>query len=257
MQWELDVPLPAVPPTHIEENYRSLYALDAGDTPGNDLALRLHPNGLCVVALAPSHAALAASHGSGGSGGEQQAAPDHPAAAQQHGVQPPAAEAAPAAGAAAAPAPGGAGGQQGAGAAGGERQQAAARAADSSAAAQLALAPKLLQAEFRKGRGPLLQADTVLGRQALWMDALWGVQAPLLSSGGPRPATWQQGPLCACFMPRLGWQGMPGTPAAPLVASPAACTGLSDGRACRQRSLFPAALITLASPSAPFASRAG
>ncbi|KAL4425275.1 hypothetical protein ABPG75_009291 [Micractinium tetrahymenae] len=48
-EWELDVALPAVPPTHIEENYRSLYALDADGTPGNDLALHLHPNGLCVA----------------------------------------------------------------------------------------------------------------------------------------------------------------------------------------------------------------
>lgn len=159
--WELDVPLPAVPPTHVDENYRSLYAIDADGTPGNDLALRLHPNGLCVVTLAPSHAALAAAcdapSGSDEGQAEQQAA--QPAAAAEEERQSTAA---------------GSGAEQ-------QQQQphkqeTGVRACGSGPAARLALAPKLLQAEFRKGRGPLLQADTVLGRQAPSTEPLEALQ---------------------------------------------------------------------------------
>lgn len=173
VQWELDVPLPAVPPTHIEENYRSLYAVGAGGTHGNDLALRLHPNGLCVITLAPSHAALAASRGGGAISGEQQAAAK--ATGQQAGDQQP--EAQQAAAATAAEAGVSAEGQQ-SGAAGttAEQQQhqqqqqpQQQRSGPKAAAARLELAPKLLQAQFRRGRGPLLQAETVLGRQAPWL----------------------------------------------------------------------------------------
>ncbi|KAL4435644.1 hypothetical protein ABPG77_002607 [Micractinium sp. CCAP 211/92] len=175
VEWELDVPLPAVPPTHIEENYRSLYAVGAGGTPGNDLALRLHPNGLCVITLAPSHAGLAASRGGGAISGEQQAAAE--ATGQQAGDQQP--EAQQAAAAAAKAGVSAEGQQSGAARTTAEQQQQQQqqqpqqqRSGPKAAAARLELAPKLLQAQFRRGRGPLLQAETVLGRQAPWLGFL-------------------------------------------------------------------------------------
>lgn len=46
--WQLDAQaLPAVPRTYVQQSFTSHYAVDADGTPGNDLALRLHPNGLC------------------------------------------------------------------------------------------------------------------------------------------------------------------------------------------------------------------
>lgn len=92
-----------------------------------------------VVALAPSHAAL-------GSGCQQAAAAPAatPADQDQHAAA-----------------------SDGAGETGANQQMAAAAAAGSDAqatAARLDFSPKLLQAEFRKGRGPLLHADSILGR---------------------------------------------------------------------------------------------
>ena len=55
MEWQLDLELPPQPRTHVQQSFRSLYLLDGA---GGDLTLHLHPNGLCLVALAPSHAAL-------------------------------------------------------------------------------------------------------------------------------------------------------------------------------------------------------
>ncbi|EFN56950.1 hypothetical protein CHLNCDRAFT_143503 [Chlorella variabilis] len=67
VEWSLDVAaLPERPPTHIQESYSSLFLLDDG---GNDTSFRLHPNGLCLVGLAPGHAAHC--EHAGGSGGDQ------------------------------------------------------------------------------------------------------------------------------------------------------------------------------------------
>lgn len=52
-------PLPDVPETHIQLNYTRLYAPDVGELAGNDQYLYIHGNGLCVVGLAPGHAAFA------------------------------------------------------------------------------------------------------------------------------------------------------------------------------------------------------
>ena len=117
VEWQLDVELPPLPPTHLEASFSSL-SIDG------DLLLRLHPNGLCLVALAPTHPALRAP-GDAGGGGEAAAAA--------------AAEAEPR------------GGQEA------TVQQAA-------SGSRLELNQKLLDADFRKGRGPLLQPDTILGR---------------------------------------------------------------------------------------------
>lgn len=177
--WQLDATaLPAVPRTYVQQNFTSCYAVDTEGIPRNDLAFRLHANGLCgeppsaaapacrlgaaincvprcalghkhkltdrrcapaVVALAPSHAAL-------GSGGQQAASAPAatPADRDEHAAA-----------------------SDGAGEAGADQQMAAAAAAGSdaqAAEARLDFSPKLLQAEFRKGRGPLLHADTILGR---------------------------------------------------------------------------------------------
>jgi hypothetical protein len=155
MEWQLDVELPAHPKTHIEETYNCCYKLVEN---GNDLSYRLHPNGLCLIGLAPEHAALRIN----GGGGESQT------------VQPPAlSTAGPGADSASA------GrvlqdGSQPAQRAGGDaaNQQQQDGAALSEAAAQrrdgsdarLVLTEKLVQAEFRKGRGPLLQVESILGR---------------------------------------------------------------------------------------------
>ena len=93
-----------------------------------------------VVTLAPSHAALASQ--------DVQAA---------------------AAGLAATPGQQGAASSAGGSEAQADQQTAAAAAAavptaPRSAEARLTFSAKLLQAEFRKGRGPLLHADTILGR---------------------------------------------------------------------------------------------
>ena len=150
--WQLDVELPACPPTHLEEAYSSHYALDVDGIVGNDLVMRLHPNGLCVVALAPSHPAL-----------RQPAATGFGSSSRTAGG---AAEPAAAASAAAPPVPsatnGGAEGAQQTAA----QQPPAAGSPPPSGGARLVLGQRLLQAEFRKGRGPWMQLDTVLGRQA-------------------------------------------------------------------------------------------
>lgn len=157
LEWSLDVQLPpGGPPSHLDA-YKSLYSLGEA---GNDLALHLHPNGLCVVTLAPSHAALQPGGGGGGDlppaaatvqdGAAVQLTANCDAAAQQ------------AASAAAEAAVEAAGTAAMAGAAGAEQPAAAQQAAQG--AARLALSPKLLHADFRKGRGPLLQPDTVCGR---------------------------------------------------------------------------------------------
>lgn len=150
VEWQLDVELPADRPrSHVESSYTSYYTTDAA---GNDVALRLHPNGLCVITLAPTHAALRAGSGSGGGGaaaGAAAAGSGDAACVGAVAAPPRSAEEGP--------------GQQTAAqaaAAGSAAPQAAA------AAARVAFGPKLLQAEFRKGRGPLLHTDTVLGRQA-------------------------------------------------------------------------------------------
>ena len=167
LEWSLDVQLPqGGPPSHLDA-YKSFYSL--GDA-GNDLALRLHPNGLCVVTLAPSHAALRLGGGAAAAAPpaaslEQDAAAEAPAEDGNGAAQQTTAAAAAAAAAAARDAAGTAT----AGAAGAE-QAAAAQAAQGTA--RLALGPKLLQAEFRKGRGPLLQPDTVLGRWAAYCGRL-------------------------------------------------------------------------------------
>ncbi len=40
--------------------YTRFYAADVGGEPGNDQFLYCHPNGLCIVGLAPTHAVFAA-----------------------------------------------------------------------------------------------------------------------------------------------------------------------------------------------------
>lgn len=192
--WQLDAAdLPAAPRTYVQQSFTSYYAIDMEGAQGNDLALRLHPNGLCgerpsaaaaaaagsvhhqlalllacddlacsvsqwlshqprnisnrrfpraVVTLAPSHAALVADSTEAAAAGGPAAEPaatdaQQPAAGSTH--QEPRA---------------------------GQQTAAPTAAAPQAAEAQLALSPKLLQAEFRKGRGPLLQSDTILGRWA-------------------------------------------------------------------------------------------
>ena len=167
-EWELDVELPAIPPTHLDEGYTSLYALDVGGTAGNDLVMRLHPNGLCVIALAPSHAALRQPSAAGGGGGSSSQAAQGggssaTAATNASGAGGPQRDAEAAQQPAAAPAAG----QQPA--AQQQQQQPAAVAVDNSQqaggeGARLVLGQKLLQAEMRKGRGPGLQLESVLGR---------------------------------------------------------------------------------------------
>lgn len=138
--WTLDVDLPPQgPPPHEQEAYRTLYACAAD---GNDAALRFHPNGLCVVCLAPSHAALKdSSSGDDGASASQDA--EGPEAAAAAGAAPQAA----ADGDSSAPPP-----------------AAAASVSAPPPQARLALSPKLLGATFRKGRGPLLMPDSILGR---------------------------------------------------------------------------------------------
>lgn len=137
--WTLDVELPPDGPLpHEQAAYRTLYACAAD---GNDVALRFHPNGLCVVCLAPSHVSLQDSSSGGDDGG--------------------------AAGAAAGAATAGAAAPQAAAAGDSSAPQPAPSAASDAApppAARLALSPKLLGATFRKGRGPLLMPDSILGR---------------------------------------------------------------------------------------------
>ena len=172
VEWSLDVAaLPERPPTHIQESYSSLFLLDDG---GNDTSFRLHPNGLCLVGLAPGHAAHC--EHAGGSGGDQPGAAGQGAPTGQDvmlldsaadGVQGARAQQAQ---------PGEDGSQQQQGILPPSAQQ------QSGGDARLALAPKLLQAEFRKGRGPLLQPDTILGRQA----------GPAFAVGGKR----RQRPCC-------------------------------------------------------------
>ena len=154
--WQLDVELPAIPPTHLDEAYSSHYALDVDGISGNDLVMRLHPNGLCVVALAPSHAARRQPAATAGGGSSRVAG---------GGAEPGAVAAA---SAAEADVPSGIDGD-----AEGAQQQTAAQQPSAAGCSQqqgggarLVLGQRLLQAEFRKGRGPWLQLDTVLGRQA-------------------------------------------------------------------------------------------
>jgi hypothetical protein len=160
VEWQLDVDkLPERPLTHIQENYSCFYQL--GDDGGNELSFRLHPNGLCLVGLAPYHAALQAAAAVCGSA--RSPAADPSAAAEPAAVM---------------NVKGGDGEQQAGVVACDAGQQGAAPAAASSVQQQVdggdvrvQMAQKLLQAEFRKGRGPLLQPETVLGRQAF--DHCW------------------------------------------------------------------------------------
>ena len=151
-EWQLDVELPAIPPSHLEEAYSSHYALDVDGIAGNDLVMRLHPNGLCVVALAPSHAALRQPAATvGGSSSRTAGGAAEPASAASESE-------------AGLPAPSGInvdaeGVQQTA-----AQQPPAASGPRLSGGARLVLGQRLLQAEFRKGRGPWMQLDTVLGR---------------------------------------------------------------------------------------------
>ena len=43
----------------VERYYTTLYAVDVGGTPGNDMVAYWHTNGAVVVALAPRHAIIA------------------------------------------------------------------------------------------------------------------------------------------------------------------------------------------------------
>lgn len=159
VEWQLDVEsLPERPLTHIQENYSCLYQPGDG---GNDLLFRLHPNGLCLVGLAPSHPALQAVAAGDGSG-SQPSAPEPATGSDPND-----------------------GGQSAVGGIGDEQQQGAAPPAASSQEQQpgcsdalLHVAQKLLQAEFRKGRGPLLQPETILGRRACGMAGK-GLRLPL------------------------------------------------------------------------------
>eukprot|EP00271_Cylindrocystis_brebissonii_P020045 TRINITY_DN6464_c0_g1_i1.p1 TRINITY_DN6464_c0_g1~~TRINITY_DN6464_c0_g1_i1.p1 ORF type:complete len:234 (-),score=33.89 TRINITY_DN6464_c0_g1_i1:327-1028(-) len=51
------LPLPTPVPAH-ERNYVHYFLLDVGGVPGNDHYVYRHANGLCIIGLAPSHAAL-------------------------------------------------------------------------------------------------------------------------------------------------------------------------------------------------------
>ncbi|KAI3434958.1 hypothetical protein D9Q98_003012 [Chlorella vulgaris] len=155
MEWQLDVELPAHPKTHIEETYNCCYKLVEN---GNDLSYRLHPNGLCLIGLAPEHAALRIK----GGGGESQ--PGQPPALSTAG---PGADSA---SAGSVPQDGSQPAQLAGGDAANQQQQDGAALSEAAAQrregndARLVLTEKLVQAEFRKGRGPLLQVESVLGR---------------------------------------------------------------------------------------------
>ncbi|GAB4813842.1 hypothetical protein N2152v2_000888 [Parachlorella kessleri] len=58
MTYELVDALPDIPSTNLGQNYERLYVPNASGVAGNDQALYFHPNGLCLVAMAPAHAAL-------------------------------------------------------------------------------------------------------------------------------------------------------------------------------------------------------
>ncbi len=62
--WQLDATaLPPVPRTYVQQNFTSLYAIDTEGAPGNDLAFRLHANGLCGERRTAAAAAAAAAVG--------------------------------------------------------------------------------------------------------------------------------------------------------------------------------------------------
>mmetsp|Transcript_22036 Transcript_22036/g.36760 ORF Transcript_22036/g.36760 Transcript_22036/m.36760 type:complete len:174 (-) Transcript_22036:99-620(-) len=52
------MPLPRRPKTCVERDYEALYAIDVGGEEGHDQVVYRHPNGLCVVCLAPTHPLL-------------------------------------------------------------------------------------------------------------------------------------------------------------------------------------------------------
>lgn len=127
MAYQLADPLPDVPQTAREQNYERWFMHDVGGAEGHDQTLYLHPNGLCLISLAPAHAAL-----------------------QPNLAAPPDAGAAPA-------------------------------AIDFNVGRN-----NLLHAEYRKGRGPLLNPDAALCRYTASHTSL------------PRRRALMQGQLCRC-----------------------------------------------------------
>ena len=172
-------PLPTVPPTHLEQNYERLYVADADDAARNDHFLYLHAAGLCLVGLAPAHGAFSSGGGPGepaavassddgateAAEGAASAEAGAPPGNGSSGAETAAAEAATEAGGVVA---GAAADAAGAGAA------STAPAATAAAAAAAEAGPSinfnvgrrsLLDAEFKKGRGPWLNEDAALCRQ--------------------------------------------------------------------------------------------
>lgn len=176
--YQLDDPLPSPPPCNVEQSYERWFQPDVDGTPGNDQFLYLHPNGLCLVGVAPAHAALRPPQPAGGEAGASTAAGaaaaepvqvDAGAAAAAAATQPAEQPAAGASGSEPA-APAAAAGSAAAAAAGSPLQQDGGEgAAESKPPPPASISFKvgrrnLLEAEYRKGRGPCLNPDAGLCR---------------------------------------------------------------------------------------------